>query len=105
MKWVNGDPFKPTYLPPELQKVWQKHHDEMERCWVEWMDGSMRHETLYRKHEAVCDALESIGARAKEHDELEKLKGRVRALPSDCGYYEMREAVNALKSDMMSGAL
>ena len=49
-RWVKDSGFKPSHLPPELQKVWQKHHDEMDRCWVEWMDGSMRHEALYNKH-------------------------------------------------------
>ena len=106
MDWVKHEPFKPTYLPPELQKVWEKHNAEKERCWREWQEGcSMRHEALYRKHEAVCDALESIGTRAKEHDELMKLKERVRSLPSDCEYYEMRDAVTQLKSDLASGKL
>lgn len=104
-RWVKDSGFKPSHLPPELQKVWQKHHDEKERCWIEWMDGSMRHEALYRKHEKVCEALESIGARAKDADELRKLKERVRALPADCGYYEMRDAVTKLKSDLAAGRL
>lgn len=106
MGWVSNEPFTPTYLPPELQKVWQKHNDEKERCWREWQEGcSVRHEKLYLKHEAICEALEGIGQRAKEHDELMKLKERVRDLPGDSGYYKMRDAVLKLKSDMASGNL
>ena len=98
--------FKPKGLPPELLKVWQKHNDEKERCWQEWqICGSMRHEALYRKHEAVCDALESISAKAKDSAELRKLKERVGDLPTDCGYYKMRDAVTKLKSDLAAGNL
>lgn len=98
--------FEPKGLPPELLKVWKKHSDEKERCWEEWqISGSMRHEKLYRKHEAVCDALESIGARANDKAKLNKLEERVRDLPSDCGYYKMRDAVTQLKSDLASGNL
>lgn len=98
--------YEPKGLPPELLKVWRKHDAEKERCWDEWqIAGSMRHETLYRKHEAVCNALESIGAKAKASEDLRKLKERVQGLPSDCGYYEMRDAVLALKSDLASGNL
>lgn len=106
MGWVEQEPFRPTCLPPELLKVWEKHNAEKERCWREWQEGcSMRHEKLYHKHEAVCDALESIGQRAKEHNELAKLKERVRNLPDDCDYYELRDAVLSLKSDMALGKL
>lgn len=106
MGWVEREPFRPTYLPPELQKVWEKHNAEKERCWREWQEGcSMRHEKLYHKHEAVCDALESIGQREKDHAELAKLKERVRDLPSEEGYYKMRDAILALKHDMALGKL
>lgn len=98
--------YEPRGLPPELLKVWKKHDAEKERCWDEWqIAGSMRHEALYRKHEAVCEALESIGAKADDAKELRKLKERVQALPGDGDWYEMRDAVLALKSDLASGNL
>lgn len=97
---------EPTNLPPELLKVWREHRDKMDKYDMEHQYNGFteRYYNLARKHERICEVLETASAKAKAAEDLESLKGRVRDLPSDCDYYEMRDAVNALKSDVAKGA-
>lgn len=96
---------EPTNLPPELLKVWREHRDKMDKYDMEHQYNGFteRYYNLARKHERICEVLEKASARAKAAEDLESLKGRVRDLPSDCDYYGMRDAVNALKNDVAKG--
>ncbi len=97
----------PRNLPPELLKVWQKHHGKM-------LDYDMEHQyngftdryyNLARKHERICEVLESADRAEGDRESLDALRLRVRDLPTDGDWYEMRDAVIALKNDVAKGEI
>lgn len=105
------DPREPRNIPPELLAVWRKHRklaDKYEEEHNSWGYGE-KYYNLMRKHERVCDAIDSINARAHDHQELAALKSRVESLPCDPdksgSLTHVMEAVRKLKSDMAIGNL
>ena len=105
------DPREPRNIPPELKAVWRKHRalaDKYEDEHNSWGYGEKCY-NLMRKHEAVCEAIESINARARDHERLCALKDRVEALPCDPddngNITHVMYAVRALKSDLAAGSI
>jgi DNA-binding GntR family transcriptional regulator len=95
----------PSSLPPELAKVWEKHHDKMLQYDMEHQYNGFteRYYNLARKHERICEALESADRANGCKAALESLKQRVRELPADGEWHAMRDAVIALKNDLAMG--
>ena len=95
----------PRNLPPELLKVWQKHHDKMCEYDMEHQYNGFtdRYYNLARKHERVCEVLEAADRAERDRAALESLKQRVRELPTDGEWHAMRDAVIALRSDVAKG--
>jgi hypothetical protein len=96
-------------LPKELQKFYEKHDALREKYELEHQFNGYteRYYNLAKKHEAICDAIQSIAAAKKYKDKYTSLKERVMAIP--CDYDEhgnlghVRDALLSLRSDIARG--
>ena len=104
------DPREPTGIPKELVTVWRKHRKKADEYEMDHAYGAgERYYNLYKRHEGVCEAIESIASVGKFKDRYDVLSRRVSDLPCDVddngSLIHVMEAVRRLKSDMTIGEL
>lgn len=104
------DPREPRGIPKELVAVWRRHRKKADEYEMDHAYGAgERYYNLFKKHEGICDAIESIASVRKHRKRYDALSRRVNDLPCDFdengSLIHVMEAVRKLKSDMAIGEL